>query len=193
MNKRRLSKLEQGQGTTVFGRLLLTRRQCRNLLKWVLLALGYLAVQVLQDVAISRVRLFGGCPDVTVAYLLLACVLLGPDRGGLFALCAGVFRSLSGAVLGPVFLAVITISGVFLSAFRRAYLRRRFRTELLCCWLGLAVHKAVVYGLGLFLGYTALARWPSAVGGLVGEMAACALLYPVVNATGNLGGEPWNG
>ena len=178
MNKRRLSKLEQGQGTTVFCRLFLTRRQCRNLLKWVLLALGYLAVQVLQDVAISRVRLFGGCPDVTVAYLLLACVLLGPDRGGLFALCAGVFRSLS---------------GVFLSAFRRAYLRRRFRTELLCCWLGLAVHKAVVYGLGLFLGYTALARWPSAVGGLVGEMAACALLYPVVNATGNLGGEPWNG
>ena len=86
MNKRRLSKLEQGQGTTVFGRLLLTRRQCRNLLKWVLLALGYLAVQVLQDVAISRVRLFGGCPDVTVAYLLLACVLLDPDRGGLFAL-----------------------------------------------------------------------------------------------------------
>ena len=75
MNKRRLSKLEQGQGTTVFGRLLLTRRQCRNLLKWVLLALGYLAVQVLQDVDISRVRLFGGCPDVTVAYLLLACVL----------------------------------------------------------------------------------------------------------------------
>ena len=83
---------------------------------------------------------------------------LGPDRGGLFALCAGVFRSLSGAVLGPVSLAVITIYGVFLSAFRRAYLRRRFRTELLCCWLGLAVHKAVVYGLGLFW---ATLPWPA--------------------------------
>lgn len=193
MNKRRLTKLEQGQGTTAFGRLLLTQRQRRTLGKWVLLALGYLVVQVVQDVAVSRVRLLGGCPDVTVAYLLLACVLLGPDRGGLFALCAGVFRSLSGAVLGPVSLAVVTVSGVFLSAFRRAYLRRRFSTELACCWVGLAVHKAAVFGLGLFLGYTALARWPAAVGGLAGEMAACALLYPAVNAAGNLGGEPWNG
>ena len=96
MNKRRLSKLEQGQGTTVFGRLLLTRRQCRNLLKWVLLALGYLAVQVLQDVAISRVRLFGGCPDVTVAYCCWpACcwVRTGaaylPCAPGYFAACPG--------------------------------------------------------------------------------------------------------
>ncbi|MFR8333366.1 MAG: hypothetical protein ACLU9S_14220 [Oscillospiraceae bacterium] len=65
----------------------------------------------------------------------------GPGSGGLFALLAGVFRSLSGAVLGPVSLLVTTCAGVLLSAFRGGYLQRRFWSVMLCVWAGIFLHQ----------------------------------------------------
>ena len=61
MNKRLLSKLEQGEGTTLMGKLFLTPRQRQTVLKWFLFSLVYLALQVLQDVVFSRVQVLGGC------------------------------------------------------------------------------------------------------------------------------------
>lgn len=192
MNKRVLSKLEQGEGNTLLGRLLLTHRQRLVVLKWVLIGLVYLLLQVLQDVIFSRIRIFGGCPDVTPAYLLLVCVLLEPTSGGLFVLCASVFRSLAGAVLGPVSVAALTVGGIFLSILRRARLRRQFWAELLCCWLSLLLHQFILFGLGLFLGSTTPEYWTAALGGLFGAWAACVLLYPLVKAMGRIGGDSWN-
>ena len=60
MNKRLLSKLEQGEGTTLMGKLFLTPRQRQTVLKWFLFSLVYLALQVLQDVVFSRVQVLGG-------------------------------------------------------------------------------------------------------------------------------------
>ena len=111
MNKRLLSKLEQGEGTTLMGKLFLTRRQRQVILKWFLFSLVYLVLQVMQDVLFSRIQIWGGCPDLVPGYLLLVCLMQGPGSGGLFALLAGVFRSLSGAVLGPVSLLVTTCAG----------------------------------------------------------------------------------
>lgn len=192
MNKRILSKLEQGEGTTLIGKLFLTPHQRRVLLKWLLFSLAYLLLQVLQDVIFSRVHIFGGCPDLVPGYLLLVCILQGPGSGGLFALCAGVFRSLAGAVLGPVSVVVLTFSGVFLSAFRRGYLQRHFWSEMLCCWVGIFLHQGLLFALGLFLGDTAPARWTAALCGALGTGLACCLLYFLVRAIGKIGGEPWN-
>lgn len=50
MNKRLLTKLEQGEGTTFIGKLFLTHRQRMVILKWFLFSLTYLVLQVLQDV-----------------------------------------------------------------------------------------------------------------------------------------------
>ena len=96
MNKRLLSKLEQGEGTTLMGKLFLTRRQRQVILKWFLFSLVYLVLQVMQDVLFSRIQIWGGCPDLVPGYLLLVCLMQGPGSGGLFALLAGVFLSLSG-------------------------------------------------------------------------------------------------
>ena len=192
MNKRVLTKLEQGEETTLLGKLLLTRRQRQVVLKWLLLSAGYLLLQVLQDVVFSRVRILGGCPDLVPGYLLLVCLLQGPGSGGLFALCAGVLRCLSGAVLGPVSLVILTFSGILLSIFRRACLRRQFWAELLCCWLGLAIHQGLLFGLGLFLGSTAPERWVACLGGTLGACLAAALLYLPVKAMGSIGGSQWN-
>ena len=192
MNKRILSRLEQGEGTSLLGKLLLTRRQRQRLLKWVLFSLGYILLQALQDVLFSRVRIFGGCPDVVPGYLLLVCVLQGPASGGLFCLCASVFRSLSGAVLGPVSVVVLTFSGIFLSALGRSCLRRQFWTAYLCCALGIGFHQLCLFWLGIFLGNTTPGYLGAAVGGMLGCMALCAALYPLCNAIGEMGGGPWN-
>lgn len=191
MNKRLLSKLEQGEGTTLVGKLLLTRMQRQTLLKWLLMALIYLLLQVMQDVIFSRFRILGGCPDVVPGFLMLVCMLQGPVSGGLFTLCCCVFRDLAGAVLGPVTIVVVTGAGVLLSVLRKAYLWRELVPTLACCELGLLLNQAALFAMGLFLAETTPERWVAALGGLLGSTAAMLLLYPVVRAVGQIGGNPW--
>ena len=195
MNKRLLSKLEQGEGTTLMGKLFLTPRQRQTVLKWFLFSLVYLALQVLQDVVFSRVQVLGGCPDLVPGYLLLVCLTQGPGSGGLFA----VEESLSALPYlypclmshAPVSLLVVTCSGVLLSAFRGGYLQRRFWPVMLCAWAGVLLHQGLMFSLGLFLGSTAAGRWMEALGGGLGTCLACCALYPLVLALGKIGGETW--
>ncbi len=191
MNKRFLSKLEQGKGNSFLARLFLTRRQRQVLLKWCLLAAGYLLLQVLQDVIFSRIRILGGCPDLVPGYLLLVVILLGPDSGGLFVLIASVFRSLAGAALGPASVLLLTVGGIALSVFRRGYLCRSFQTEILCSCTGILLHQGILFLLGIFLGLTTWERWLATLTGAFGGMLACVALYPVVKAMGKIGGEAW--
>ena len=187
MNRRILSRLEQGEGTTLLGKLFLTDRQRRTLLKWLLYSGVYLLLQVLQDVIFSGVRIFGGCPDLVPGYLLLVCLLQSPAAGSVFVLCASVFRCLSGAVLGHVSIVILVFSGVLLSALRRV------RSVILCACAGVVMHQVLLFALGLFLGSTSLYWWPACLGGCLGACVAVAVLYPLVRAIGKIGGDTWNG
>ena len=193
MNKRVLSRLEQGEGTTFLGKLFLTRHQRRTLLKWLLFSAVYLLLQVLQDVIFSRVRIFGGCPDLVPGYLLLVGLLQSPFAGSLFVLCAGVFRALAGAVLGPVSIVVLVFLGVFLGGLRRASLWGQIRSVILCTCLGIFIQQAVLFSLGLFLGSTSVQWLPASLGGCLGACVADAAMYPLARAIGKIGGDAWNG
>ena len=193
MNRRILSRLEQGEGTTLLGKLFLTDRQRRTLLKWLLYSGVYLLLQVLQDVIFSGVRIFGGCPDLVPGYLLLVCLLQSPAAGSVFVLCASVFRCLSGAVLGHVSIVILVFSGVLLSALRRACLWGQVRSVILCACAGVVMHQVLLFALGLFLGSTSLHWWPACLGGCLGACVAVAVLYPLVRAIGKIGGDTWNG
>ncbi len=165
-------------------------RQRQTVLKWFLFSLVYLALQVLQDVVFSRVQVLG--LSGLGAWVFAPGV---PDPGagvrGLFALLAGVFRCLSGAVLGPVSLLVVTCSGVLLSAFRGGYLQRRFWPVMLCAWAGVLLHQGLMFSLGLFLGSTAAGRWMEALGGRAGDMPGLLRPISLVLALGKIGGETW--
>lgn len=163
----------------------------RILLKWLLFSLTFLLLQVLQDVVFSRISIWGGCPDLVPVYLLLVCMTQELGSGALFMLCAGVFRALCGAVLGPVSLLVLVCSGVGLSLLREEHLWGRVRATFLCTALCLLLHQGALFGMGLFLGYTSLPRLPSALGGLLGMLVAMFPLYPLVRAIGKIGGNPW--
>lgn len=191
MKKRFISRLEQGDGTSLVSRLFLTPSQRKILLKWVLFVAAFLLLQVLQDVIFSRLTLFGGCPDIVPAFLLLVCLTQDIYAGALFVLLTSVFRCLCGAVLGPVSIAVLVFAGVCLSAVRRASLWGRVRSVLLCCCAGLLIHQLVLFGLGVFLGLTVWERLPAALGGCLGSMVAALPLYPLALSIGKIGGNPW--
>lgn len=191
MKKRMINRLEQGQGTTLVGKLFLTKAQRGSLLKWGVFALGFVLLQLLQDVIFSRMTILGGCADLVPAYLLLVYLLQEPAAGALFTMICCVFRALCGVVMGPVSLAVLVFAGVFLSALRRHNLWGQVRSVILCCWLGLLAHSAIIFLLGVFLMDTTWSRYLSAIGGLLGSMVAVLVLYPLVRAIGKIGGTTW--
>lgn len=191
MKKRILDRLEQGQGTTLLGKLLLTRQQRMTLLKWTVFTLSFLLLQIVQDVIFSRVTIFGGCADIVPTFLLLVYLLQETSAGALFVMLCCVFRSLCGVTLGPVSLAVLVFSGAVLSALRKNHLWGEVRSVILCCWVGILLHTAVVFFLGVFLGHTTLSRYPETLGGLLGSAVAVVVLYPLVRAIGKIGGSTW--
>ena len=69
-------------------KLRLTPLQRKSVLKWLLYSAVCVAGLVLQDSMLARLRLFGGCFDVTPALIVLICVLEGSENGSLFALLA---------------------------------------------------------------------------------------------------------
>lgn len=191
MKKRTLNRLEQGQRTTLVGKLFLTKAQRGTLLKWSVFTLTFLFLQILQDVIFSRMTILGGCADVVPALLLLVCLLQEPASGLLFVMICSLVRALCGVVMGPVSLAVLVFLGVVLCALRKNNLWGEFRSVVLCCWLGLACHSAILFFLGIFLTHTTWSRYLSTLGGLFGSMIAALVLFPLVRAIGKIGGSSW--
>lgn len=192
MNQRQIIKTEQGEGTSLIGKLVLTPIQRKVVLKWALFSLSFLFLQVLQDVVFSRIRILGGCPDIVPAWLLLVCLTQNPDAGALYVLGCCTFRCLCGAALGPVSLAVLVFAGVLLNAMRRSNLWGEVRSVMVCCWIALLAHQLLLFGLGLFLGHTVWDRLLATLGGCFGAWAAVPILYPVARALGKIGGQGWN-
>ena len=188
---KRFLRNDTGEGTTLAGKLYLTPRQRSAILKWLLYSLSFLLILVLQDVIFSQVQLFGGTPCVTPMFILLVGLLEGPNRGGIFALCAGSFYAMSGVSMGSASLLLLTATVVLLGAVRMAYLRPGFWPLMACCVLGLFIHDGGVFLLGAFLKLTTLNRWGSFfVGWLLACLSAPAF-YPLVKVIGRIGAETW--
>ena len=189
--KKHLSRRHGPERSGFWAKLYMPPAQRRILLKWLLFTLSFLLLQVLQDVVFSRITIFGGCPDVVPVYLLLVCMTQELGSGALFVLCTGAFRALCGAVLGPVSLLVLVVSGVGMSLLRGEHLWGRVRATFLCTGVCLALHQGVIFALGLFLGYTHMGRLPAALGGLLGMLLVGFALYPLVRLIGKIGGTQW--
>lgn len=191
MNERQIIKTEQGDGTTLVGKLFLTPTQRKILTKWGLFTLTFLLLQVFQDVVFSRIKILGGCPDIVPAWLLLVCFTQNTAPGAMFVLGCCAFRCLCGAALGPVSLGVLVFAGIFLSALRRTSLWGDVRSVFFCCWAALLGHQLLLFGLGVFLGHTTMGKLLPALGGCLGAWLAVPVLYPVARGIGKIGGQVW--
>ena len=174
-----------------FGKLYLTKKQRKGLLKWTLYGLVLLVLSLLQDVMLCHVRLFGATTDLIPCGIFLICLIEGSERGSVFALCASCVYLFSGFSPGPACIVFITAIGVGICLFRQGYLQQGFRATLLCLGLAVVAYELAVFVMGLVLGLTHFGR----IGGFgitaVLSFIAVPVLYPVVQAIQNLGGNPW--
>ena len=175
----------------LLNKLYLTQKQRRTFLKWLLYSLVLLILSVLQDVILCRLRFFGASTDLVPCGIFLICVLEGMQRSSIFCLVASALYLYSGTAPGAYCVALITFLAVLTAFLRQSYLQKSFSAVMLCMMLAMLLYELAVFGITLFLNLTVLARLGTAcLTGLFSTLAA-AVLYPVVQAIGTIGGETW--
>lgn len=172
-------------------KLYITRRQRLVILKWLLTGLVLVLLSLVQDVIMSRVRIFGATTALVPCGILLFCILLEPDSAAPFALLGSCFYYFSGSAPGSYAIALLTVLGVLMDIFRRSYLRKDFGSVLLCAAAAQMLYHLCVFGLEAFLGFTSVERLGVFCLGGALSAAVMPLLYPVFVSIGKIGGESW--
>ena len=183
---------EAAEGTSLMGKLYITKQQRKNILRWALSFLVFFLVLVCQDVIFSRITVFGAVINFVPAVILLISLTAGVESGCVFALCASLFWSFSGAVLGSVSIFLLTAEAAFLGALRQSSFPKNWTSIMLCCFVGLLLHELLRFFLALFLGYTPWAFWYQALITSFLSFWSCPVLYPLIRAIGRIGGSQWN-
>ena len=174
-----------------FSKLFLTQQQRKTLLKWLLYALFLVALSVVQDVLLCRVRIFGATTELVPCGIFLICLAEGLEGGSVFSLVASGLYLFSGTAAGYYSIPLITTLAVAVTFFRQAYLKKGFLATMLCTVFAVTVYEMLVFFIGAFLELTSLSR----IGGffLMAMMTnlAAPVLYPVVRAISTIGGNEW--
>lgn len=176
---------------TLLSHLILTKKQQRTLLKWVLYGLLLVALSVVQDVLLSRVRLLGATTELVPCTIFLIAILEGTERGSVFSLVAGLLYLFSGTAPGPYSMVAITFFSVGACILRQAYLQESFSSAVLGTAAAMTAYVLTNYIFGLLLGLT---PWTRIYGFLITailSLITVPALYPVVKAIGAFGGHSW--
>ena len=191
MAKRKYEFRPDPTGFDWVSKLLLTPKQRKSLLKWLLYSLVCVAGLVLQDSMLARVRLFGGGFELAPAFIILICVLEGCENGSVFALLGSMLYVFSGSGQDRYCILLLTLAAVLGAAFRQSYLRRGAGSDLICVGGAMVLYELSLFAAGLFLKLTYGARWGVFVmTALVSTLAAGALYRPLKHI-GTIGGNLW--
>jgi hypothetical protein len=173
------------------GKLLLTKKQRRSLLKWLLYSAVCLAGLVLQDSMLAKLRLLGGGFELAPALIVLICVMEGCENGSVFALCASMIYVFSGTGQDRWCILFLTAAAVVASLFRQSYLRRGAGSDLICTCGAMVLYELAVFLLGLFLELTYPGRWKAFVLTAVISTLTAGVLYKPLTHIGTIGGNQW--
>ena len=172
-------------------KLRLTPLQRKSVLKWMLYSAVCVAGLVLQDSMLARLRLFGGCFDVTPALIVLICVLEGSENGSLFALLASMVYVFSGTGQGHYCIAMLTLAAVLATAFRQSYLRRGAGSDLICVGGAMVLYEMAVFTAGVVQGLTYRARWGVFLMTAIVSTLTAGAVYALLKYIGTIGGNAW--
>lgn len=178
--------------TGLLGRLFLTRKQRRSVLKWGLYALLLLMLSVLQDCIFSRTHFFGATTDLVPCGIFLICILEGAETGSLFGLIASTAYFFSGTAPGAYCIVFITVLGVCAAAFRQGYLQEGFGAAMLCTGAAVVLYELAVFVFGLFISATHWGRMGVFCLTAVLTAIAAPLLYFLARCINSIGGHAWN-
>lgn len=172
-------------------KLYITPKQRRGLLKWLLLTLMLLLISLVQDVIMSRVRIFGTTTDLLACAILMSCILQDPEVGCVFALVSSCLYFCSGTSPGAYVIALLTGLGVVVSILRQCYLRKGFGSTMLCTGAAIMIYELTLFCAGLFLGTIPASRFGAfCVTGML-SLAVMPMVYPIFLSIEKIGGEAW--
>jgi len=174
-----------------WGKLYLTKKQRKELLKWSMYGVLLLVLSLLQDVVLCRFHLLGATTELVPVGIFLICILEGAESGSIFALASSLLYLFSGTAAGPYSMVMITALAVGVTIFRQAYLQKGLAAATLCAGVAMFVYELLQFLMGLFLGLTLPSRL---VGFLITaslSVIAIPILYPIALSIGTIGGETW--
>lgn len=177
---------------SILDKLYLTRTQRFSLLRWTLHALVVVVASLLQDVMLCRMSIFGATTDLVPGAIFTLTMLLGCERGCVFALVAGALFEFSG--MGPGFyaIALIPVMAIGLSMLQQTALRKSISADLLTATVAIMLYELIIFIIGVATGETAMFRLISAAATGVMTVLCSYLLYPIFTAIEKIGGNPWN-
>ncbi len=175
----------------LLSKLYLTQKQRRTALKWFLYALVLLVLSVLQDVILSRLRIFGATTELVPVGIFLICILEGLDSGSVFALVASALYVFSGTPAGVYCIVLITALSVAVTFFRQSYLQRGFAAAMLCVAAAMVVYEFAVFSIGMVLGLTAWRRVGVFALTAVYSLVTAPPVYFIIEKIGKVGGQTW--
>ena len=169
----------------------LTIQQRLQLAKWALYILTIVLCLVVQDVLMSRIRIFGATTDLTVCAILLITVIEGTDTGSLFVLIASTLYYFSGSAPGAYVIALLSFLGVAAVLLRQLYWHRSKGSIVLCTGIALMLYEIGLFVVGIAIGLTLPSRLIYFI--LTGVYSCLALipLYSVIYKIGLIGGNTW--
>ena len=176
---------------TLLSHLILTKKQQRALFKWVFYGLLLVALSVVQDVLLSRMRLLGATTELVPCTIFLIAILEGTERGSVFSLVAGLLYLFSGTAPGPYSMVAITFFSVGACILRQAFLQESFSSAVLGTAAAMTAYVLTNFIFGLLLGLT---PWTRIYGFLITailSLITVPVLYPVVKAIVAFGGHSW--
>lgn len=191
MAKRKYEFRPDPTGFNWAGKLLLTPKQRKSVLKWLLYSLICVAGLVLQDSMLSRVRLLGGGFELAPALIILICVLEGCENGSVFALAGSMVYVFSGSGQDRYCILLLTLAAVLAAAFRQGYLRRGPGSDLICVGGAMVLYELCLFASGVFLELTYGGRWGVFVMTALVSTLAAGVLYKPLKHIGTIGGNLW--
>ena len=174
-----------------WGKLYLTQKQRKELMKWSLYGALLLVLSLLQDVALCRVHLFGATTELVPVGIFLICILEGAESGSIFALVSSLLYLFSGTAAGSYSMVLITVLAIGVTIFRQAYLQRGLAAAILCAGTAMFAYELLQFLMGLFLGLTIPVRFIGFVITAALSVVAIPILYPIALSIGTIGGETW--
>lgn len=188
--RKRDFKPDRPQSGTL-SKLYITPKQRRSLLRWLLVSLLLLVISLVQDVIMSRVRIFDTTTDLLACAILMVCIMKDPEIGCVFALVSSTLYFCAGTSPGSYSIALLTGLGVVAGIVRQCYLRKSFGSTMLCTAGAIMVYELIIFCGGVFLGTIPAARFGAfCLRGLL-SLATMPVVYPIFRAIEKIGGEAW--
>lgn len=192
MRRRKKQEFRQDKPHTgFFGRLYVTKKQRKALLKWSLYGLMLLVLCVVQDTMLSKMRILGATTDMVPCGIFLIAVMLTDEDSLVFAMISSLIYLLSGSAPGEYSMVLITFLAFGAAIFRQSYLRKGFSAAMLCVAAALLLYEASVFIIGVVTGLTLFSRFSGFVSTTLMTFAFAPVLYPLVQAIGKIGGDSW--